>query len=349
INLNEENSYILTNFKEKAKEIELQNKITTNKATFFNYGLYYGFALTLVLLNFVCFFLFEEKLFLFYSLAIAGITCALFYNDGLLSILGINLSNNLNSLESILLLFAIGFSSIFASKYLSLEEFFPKLKYITSSLLGAAALLIVASFISESNNYNLTFIAKSILLSVMGLYFLAGVSLFSRKNYAKFYVIAYSIPLLFALDYYIISHIGVSFLNTETIHLKIATLFEILLLTFAIMYRMKAVKEENELRQTEMRIFLKRQDMMSRDNVEKIIQDVYLENLIMQYDLDGLEIKLLQYISEGKSNEKIVRKLKLTEHELEKCTKELYEKLEISEHIQEDYRLVNKQPDYIYN
>jgi DNA-binding CsgD family transcriptional regulator len=183
----------------------------------------------------------------------------------------------------------------------------------------------------------------------MVLYFIAGLFLFSRKNYAKFYVIAYSIPLLFAIDYYIINKIGVSFLNTEAIHLKIATLIEILLITFAIMYRMRAVKEENELRQTEMRIFLKRQDMMSRDNVEKIIQDVYLENLIMQYDLDGLEIKLLQYISEGKPNEKIVRKLKLTEHELERCTKELYEKLEISEHIQEDYRMVNKQPDYIYN
>ncbi|MGK0235200.1 MAG: DNA-binding CsgD family transcriptional regulator, partial [Psychroserpens sp.] len=347
INLNEENAYVLSNFKTKAKDIVLQNKLSTSKTVYFNYGLYYGFALTLVLLNFVCYFLFEEKLFLLYSLAVAGITSLFLYNDGLLNVIGINISNQLDELEATFLLLTICFSSMFASKYLSVNEYYPKLKYITSALLGIAAILISSSLVFD--NFNFTLISNIILFSIMVLYFIAGLFLFSRKNYAKFYVIAYSIPLLFAIDYYIINKIGVSFLNTEAIHLKIATLIEILLITFAIMYRMRAVKEENELRQTEMRIFLKRQDMMSRDNVEKIIQDVYLENLIMQYDLDGLEIKLLQYISEGKPNEKIVRKLKLTEHELERCTKELYEKLEISEHIQEDYRMVNKQPDYIYN
>ena len=112
---------------------------------------------------------------------------------------------------------------------------------------------------------------------------------------------------------------------------------------------MKTIKEENELRQTEMRIFLKRQEMMNRRNVEKLMEDVYLENLIMHYDLDGLEIKLLQYISEGKDNAKIARKLKTTESDIEELTKELYQKLEIGEHIQQDYRMVEEQPDYIYN
>ena len=82
---------------------------------------------------------------------------------------------------------------------------------------------------------------------------------------------------------------------------------------------------------------------------EKLVEDVYLENLIMHYDLDGLEIKLLQYISEGKENTKIARKLKSTVNEIEELTKELYVKLEIGEQIQQDYRMVESQPDYIYN
>jgi len=112
---------------------------------------------------------------------------------------------------------------------------------------------------------------------------------------------------------------------------------------------MQAVKEECEFRQTKMRIYLKRQDAMSRTQVEQLVEDVYLENLIMQYDLDGLEIKLLQYISEGKENTKIARKLKLTEHEVVEYTKDLYQKLDIGEQIKEDTRLVNSQPDFIYN
>ena len=98
-----------------------------------------------------------------------------------------------------------------------------------------------------------------------------------------------------------------------------------------------------------MRIFLKRQEVLNRTNTEKLMQDMYLENLIMQYDLDGFEIKLLQYISEGKDNSRIARKLKTTELDIELCTKELYNKLEISDHIQSDYRMVETQPDYIYN
>ena len=98
-----------------------------------------------------------------------------------------------------------------------------------------------------------------------------------------------------------------------------------------------------------MRIFLKRQEVLNRTNAEKLMQDIYLENLIMHYDLDGFEIKLLQYISEGKDNAKIARKLKTTELEVEEHTKELYEKLDIGEQIQEDYRMIETQPDYIYN
>ena len=122
-----------------------------------------------------------------------------------------------------------------------------------------------------------------------------------------------------------------------------------LILTYAIVYRMRAIKEEHLMRQTEMRIFLKRQETMNRQSAIKLVEDVYLENLIMHYDLDGLEIKLLQYISEGKENTKIARKLKTTEAEVEELTKDLYQKLEIGEQIQEDYRLLDSQPDYLYN
>ena len=151
------------------------------------------------------------------------------------------------------------------------------------------------------------------------------------------------------MDYFILAPNGINFLGVEAIHLKIASVVELLILSYAIVYRMQAIKDEIVLRQTEMRIFLKRQEAMTRQSVERLMEDMYLENLIMHYDLDGIEIKLLQYISEGKENTKIARKLKISEEDVEELTKELYHKLEISEHIQEDYRMVDSQPDYIYN
>ncbi len=316
-------------------------------AASFKNGMFYGFAIMVVLLNLICYFLFDEKIFMTYSLALAGITSTLFFSDGLYMFLGIEGMQNIEAMQSTLLLIAVGFSAWFASRYLTLNEFFPKLRWVTMTLLGISMVIVAMAWASEDVLF--ATIANTILLSIMASYFLAGILLFSSKNYPKFYVIACSIPLLFAIDFFVLKNFGIDFLGVQTVHLKAAILVEMLLITYAIVYRMRAIKEENLLRQTELRIFLKRQEVMNRRNAAKLMEDVYLENLIMHYDLDGLEIKLLQYISEGKDNSKIARKLKTTELEVESLTKELYHKLEISEHIQEDYRMVDTQPDYIYN
>lgn len=313
----------------------------------FNQGLFYGFALTLILLNLVCFFIFDEKLFVAFGATFAALTTLLFFTEGLFSLIGLGAVIQPEIIQSTLLLFTIGLSAYFASEYLTVKDLYPKLHHITIPLFAISTLLVGLAWIT--NDLFITNIANSISIGLISVYFLVGVSLFSSKNYAKFYVIASCIPLLFFIDFFTLQNFGINFLFTETIHLKIAVLFETLLLSYAILYRMQAVKEEGVLRQTEMRIFLKRQDVMNRVKVEEMIEDIYLENLIMQYDLDGFEIKLLQYISEGKANPKIARKLKITESELSEYTKELYQKLEISEQIKDDHRMVDNQPDFIYN
>lgn len=349
----EENSYKITptlatdSLKNGAVKTYSEASMSAAGKILFKQGFFYGFALMVVLLNLVCFILFEEKVFLYYSLALASLTMVLFNSDGLLALFGLETIENGFITGSVLLTLAVGAGAVFAQKYLNMIEFYPKLKWITTLMYVSACLLVFSAWATKS--MEIVIAAHTLLFGILITYFGAGVLLFSRKNYAKFYVIAASIPLLFAVDFYVLKPLGFHFLFTETVHLKFALFAEMIILTYAIMFRMKAIKEEHIMRQTEMRIFLKRQESLSRHNVEKLMEDMYLENLIMHYDLDGLEIKLLQYISEGKENEKIARKLKMTEEDIEDLTKELYQKLEISEHIQEDYRIVESQPDYIYN
>jgi DNA-binding CsgD family transcriptional regulator len=329
------------------KNAELDYAASADTKTSFIQGLYYGFALMVLLINLICYFIFEEKLFLFYSITLVGITTVFFYNDGLHNLFGIPAPTNPFLVQSVLLWFAMGSSAFFAANYLVMKEFFPKLKLVTYPLVAISGLLTIVALLSE--DVVMAYTANFVSISVLVCYFGASVVLFSRKNYAKFYAIGGFIPLLFAVDFFILKNLGNNFLSTESVHIKIAGLVEMLILTYAIVYRMRAVKEEHEMRQTEMRIFLKRQEALNRQSALKLMEDVYLENLIMHYDLDGLEIKLLQYISEGKENGKIARKLKTTEADVEELTKELYNKLEIGEHVQEDYRLLDSQPDYIYN
>ena len=350
----EENSYNFASSSDASSVRNPQKDINTPAAATqdelsasFGDGLFYGFAIMVVLLNLICYFLFDEKVFLLYSLALVSIVNLLFFSDGLLPLLGVVGLNDSYVTEATLVLINCVFAAWFASKYLIVPELFPKLRFISFLGFGISAIFVLLSWSAIEPIF--AAISNTISFAVVSLHFIAGMYLFSRKNYPKFYVIAFSIPLLFAVDYFVMRNFGFEFLMTEPIHLKAAVLVEMLLITYAIMYRMRAIKEEHELRQTELRIFLKRQEMMNRKSAMQLMEDVYLENLIMHYDLDGFEIKLLQYISEGKDNAKIARKLKTTETEIEELTKELYHKLEISEHIQEDYRMVDAQADYIYN
>ena len=346
--INELSSYEeISNDSAEIISIENSNYKNSGDTAMFGKGMFYGVTIMVFLLNLICFFLFEEKIFLYFSLTITALVATFMSIDSLFPLIGINGIENMEAMHSTLFFLATTAGAFFASKYLTLEESYPKLKWIAASLLGFSLLMVISSWTSDTAFFSSVVNVTS--FSVLALYFSAGITLFEKKNYVKLYVIALSIPLLFSLDFFVFNKVGVNFLSTENSHLKAAALFEMFLMTFAIVYRMRALKEEQANRQTEMRIFLKRQEVLNRTNTEKLIEDIYLENVIMQYDLDGLEIKLLQYISEGKDNAKIARKLKTTEDEIELLTKELYNKLEIGEQVKEDHQMLETQADYIYN
>ena len=310
-------------------------------------GLFYGVVLLLVIINFVSFVLFDEKIYLVYGSSLVALAAFLFFSDGFMAFFDMHNVYNVEIVKASFYLVTAIASAIFGSYFLNLNTLFPKLKFVATGVFAAAAITLISGWFLETELFA---VASNVLATaVIMTYFIMGIRLFSQKNYVKLYVIAMAFPILFTLDYLLSGPFSLSFLHIELTHIKGAVLVQILMLTYAILYRMKEIKEENLIKQTELKIFLKRQEMTSRQKTEKHIEDVYLENVIMQYDLDGFEIKLLQFISEGKTNEKICRKLKLSENDLEEATNELYTKLEIREHIKEDYHMVESQPDFIYN
>ncbi len=308
----------------------------------FGKGILFGFIITMILLNLAGYFLFNEKLFLYFS-GLVSSTASVFWLFNITS--GVASGNLFFQTVSILFLGCLWL--VFAYFFLSLNKFSPSIKTPSYIAVGISILLILSGILTK--NVILFKIANALTISAIGLYFVVGITLFSKKNYVKFYVIATAIPLLFMIDYFVLQPFNINFLGTTLLHIEVATVFEILILTYAILFRMNSLTEEIEIKKTEMKIFLKQQDTLMRSNVERLVEDVYLENLIMHYDLTGLEVKLLQYISEGKSNKKISRKLKLSDTEVKEYTQTLYEKLEINERVQEDHSLVASQPDYIYN
>lgn len=343
--------YLYVNF-EKAAYFPIQ--ITSeeefakaNQQSLFKLGTYYGFAIMVIIINLMCFFLFDEKVFLYYSAVLTTLTLSFFYSDGLFRLMGFENIFTTVYLEPLLHISLALFAAHFATKFLKLDESIPKLRWLTIGLIAAGVVSFVSYWMTD--NWLFAAIGNTFIWAVLLNYLIAGATLFKQKVYARFYVVAYSLLFILMVDYYILTGYGITFLGITPANIKTAGIIEMLVLTYAIMYRMRAIKEENELMQIEMRLYLKRIELLrSPDNIQ-MVDDLYLENLINLHDLNNLETKILQYISKGKDNARIALKLNITEKEVEKITKQLYKKLDISEQIQEDQRMIDEQPDYVYN
>jgi hypothetical protein len=330
----------------KASEVS-QKSETISTGSLFLKGTFYGAVSIILLLNIVSLFLFEEKIFGYFGLAVTGTLLLFFGEDNLSGVLFQDTLFKNSGVTTTILCATAGLVALYSSQYLTIKEYFPKLKTFTVPLFIAAAGLSITHWFVD--NAMLPIAVNSISFALLMCYFGGGVMLFLKNNYSKFYVLGMAIPLLFVLDYFVLQVIGIEFLSVSLTVVKASFFVNVLLMTYAILFRMKDIKEQTAARKIEMEIFLKKEKMMERENIIELTEELYLENLIMQYDLDGIEIKLLQYISEGKENSKIARKLKTTEIEIEEMTRKLYHKIQIEEAVQQDVTLLNLQPDFLYN
>ncbi len=235
-----------------------------------------------------------------------------------------------------------------AHKFLSAKIKAPK-SGVLSVILSSLSLLAIGFFGFFQNSLYLN-VAQVLLMALLGRYLILAMQQASNNSYTQLFVVALTPFFFVLLDQLVFNYLGESLLGLSDGLFKISAIILMLGMTYSLFYRLQVLKGENDLRQLEMRIFSRRQDAFSaRVKTEKLVENLYLENLIMQYDLDGFEIKLLQYISEGKTNAIIAKKMKTSIEEIEERTKALYEKLDIAEHVREDQALVSSQPDYLYN
>ena len=235
-----------------------------------------------------------------------------------------------------------------AHKFLSAKIKAPK-SGVLSVILSSLSLLAIGFFGFFQNSLYL-YVAQVLLMALLGRYLILAMQQASNNSYTQLFVVALTPFFFVLLDQLVFNYLGESLLGLSDGLFKISAIILMLGMTYSLFYRLQVLKGENDLRQLEMRIFSRRQDAFSaRVKTEKLVENLYLENLIMQYDLDGFEIKLLQYISEGKTNAIIAKKMKTSIEEIEERTKALYEKLDIAEHVSEDQALVSSQPDYLYN
>ncbi|SDS01226.1 7TMR-DISM extracellular 2 [Polaribacter sp. KT25b] len=304
-------SYIPVEFgSEEIMSLREKNNLLLN-------GFYYGFAILIIIYNLFYYFLFKDNSFLYYSLFLSNICFGIFTMDGMLNYYNINegLNDFLMCLNYVLLAY---FSSKFSDNFLFLDIFFPKLKRYSYGI--GIIILFLAVFYVTTKNYYFLFFLNILVFLLLFINWFCAVLLFNKNVYTKILAIAYVIILFSAIDFFILKFLGISLIDINAVTIKIGAFLEMIILSIAVLYRMKILKDEN---------------IHIRNEIIKY--SLQLKNLTSINDKTNININILSFrerevfdlICAKKSNKEISSEINISINTVKFHVKNIYEKLNV--------------------
>lgn len=282
-------------------------------------GFYYGFAFLIIVYNLFYYYLFKDDAFLYYSLFLATIAFGVFAIDGMLNFY--NIIGSANDFIMILnYIFLAFFTCKFVNSYLLLERYYPKLEKI-SYLIGVIIIILGVLYLNFKNFYYLLFLGI-LVFSLLLVYWVSAVLLFSKNRYTKILVLSYIIILFSGIDYYVLKFLGISIINIDAKTIKIGSFLEMIILSVAVLYRMKVLKDENEFMRSEIVNYSKEIEYLKINN-ELVKRENSLENLSIR------EKEIFDLIVLGKPNKEIANTLNVSINTVKFHIKNIYDKLHI--------------------
>lgn len=294
------------------------------QSQYISYGLYYGLAIIIVILNLFYFFNFREITFLYYSFFLSGIIFTILFRDGLVPYLFEN--QWLAKDGEVIFHFAtVSFGILFASVYLRHELYFPRLKYYSYfNTLLSFVFFSVYVFNGSFIWFALAQLSGILLLSV---YWVSSLLLFNKNTFSAFFAVAYSFILILTIDFFILPIFGLPNLGITTSLMKVSSVFEMLILSYAVVFRMRILHKEN----IEMQASL----FLRTSQIEKLEEELNklqlgVKNKITSANLNSREIEILKMIADGIPTKEMADKLFISVNTIKYHVKNLYDKLEIS-------------------
>ncbi|WP_299016767.1 LuxR C-terminal-related transcriptional regulator [uncultured Polaribacter sp.] len=299
-------------------ETKEKSTLANNNALLLN-GFYYGFAVLVIIYNLFYFFLFKDDAFLFYALFLTSMTFGLFTMDGMLNFY--NIPENVNTILMTLNYSSLAyFSSKFAYSYMLLDRYYPKIKKLTN-LIGGAIVLLTVLYFYYGNYYFLLYL-NLLVFGIFLLFWFCAVLLFNKNIYIKILTIGYAIILFSAIDFYIFKFLGIPFGNINPINIKIGAFLEMIILSIAVLYRVKVIKEENEFMRSDIIQYSNELKTLKANNQQDNTKNGVL-------DLSLRELEVFNLIVIGKTNKEISNEINISINTVKFHLKNIYDKLNI--------------------
>ncbi|PQJ80271.1 7TM diverse intracellular signaling domain-containing protein [Polaribacter porphyrae] len=301
---------------------EFKRSQLKEKYAFFTNGIYYGFVLMVLIVNVFFFFSLKDKTFLYYCLFLIAINLSISDYEGLLKVI---IPSSLLKYSTVLThpLIPI-FGALFANRFLNLAYFLPKSNRIGLVLLFIAVLTFFL-FI-PTHKYVFIAIANTISLFILFYYWVLAVIILKKHQFAIFFVFGYSLILFSAIFFVVPVDLGFKTQNISLNTVKFGAIFEMLILTYAITYRIKMLHKENEKFKEEIKEYLTKINAFKSNNSE----ETNIESLIRENNLSDREADVLLLIFKGYTNQRIGDELFITLNTVKYHIRNIYQKLNIN-------------------
>jgi len=287
-------------------------------------GFYYGFALMIFIINLFYYLTIKDTTFIYYCFFILFVSLGLFISDGIFGYYDVfrKLMHIFQAIDHSLVAL---FGAYFAMSYLQTNQYYPSLKNRIGSALVILGIVCIAYVFTTNFSF---YVATEILVfSILGALWVASVTLFNKNIFSKIFVIAYVFILLLGIDYYVLKLFGLKVLGITSNYVKFGGFIEMLFLSYAVVYRVRILKEENDVMHHSLQEYLSQIESLSLE-LQKNEQGE--ENLFSKYQLTPRENEILTLISKGKTYKEIAKELFLSVNTIKYHVKNLYIKLGIS-------------------
>ncbi|WP_218598919.1 LuxR C-terminal-related transcriptional regulator [Polaribacter sp. NJDZ03] len=280
-------------------------------------GFYYGVAFLVILFSLNYFYFFRDNSFLYHAILLASLTFSFILSDGILHLFNVD-EKYIQFL--ILLNFTVlaYFASKFANSFLLLDIYYPKVKNYTYTIGVGIILFVILFLIFKKNELYITLgVLTAILLFI---YWFLGVLLFKENTHTKLFTFSYVIILFSGIDFFILKNFGISLFETNATNLKIGGFIQIIILSFAVLYREKDLRKYNSL--------------MKKDIIKfsKEIEQLTVQEESIKINLDVLsfrEREIFNLIVSSKSNKEIAAEVNISVNTVKFHVKNIYGKLNI--------------------
>lgn len=295
-------------------------------------GTYYGFLLAIVICNLFFYIKFNEKVYLYYLVFLCTYTVAILYHDGTMNlILPKNASIDIEGISHLLTEITM---FLFSFTFLNFKDYVPKFKRYAIGLVILMALLEISHVVT--GDFIFYVMADTVAMSSFLITWIVCVIYMGKVKFARFYILGYTILITFGFHFLFSYDFGLIPNNGQTFFLKLASMIDMLIFTYAISYRLDILNKEHKRRISEVQLLLsKKQKRTTIDSFYLLLEKNELSNTTLTLQ----EIKVLKCIHERMTNREIAEKLFVSTNTIKFHVRNIYKKLDVKNRNEANQKL----------